>query len=135
MSLAIASFHDTKAMRDFAKTMIWAFPLFFSIIIPWLFNAPWAIWPIGISAYLLTCYFIAPKGIYPLYRIWMGIALVLGWINTRILLAIAFYLLIFPLGLMLRLFKKLQYTQKPRDNSNWIVRDSPIKKERLEEPF
>jgi hypothetical protein len=39
----------------------------------------------------------------PVYSAWMKCARVLGWINTRFLLCVAFYLVITPIGLVLKL--------------------------------
>lgn len=42
----------------------------------------------------------------PLYIGWMRFAFILGWINSRIILCLIFYLIFTPLGLALRLFAK-----------------------------
>ncbi len=44
--------------------------------------------------------------IRPVYLGWMKFAFVLGWINTRILLGLFFYLVVTPIGLGMRLFGK-----------------------------
>ncbi len=46
----------------------------------------------------------APYLLKPIYMIWMGLAFILGWINTRIILAVVFYLIFTPIGLAMRLF-------------------------------
>lgn len=45
----------------------------------------------------------APRALVPLYRPWMRLAEGLGWINTRILLSLIFYLVVTPIGLVMRL--------------------------------
>ena len=40
------------------------------------------------------------------YKLWMKFAAVLGWINTRILLTIIYFLLISPMAVILRIFGK-----------------------------
>lgn len=47
---------------------------------------------------------VAPMALIPLYRVWAKIAMALAWFNTRLLLAIVFYLVLTPLGLSMRLF-------------------------------
>jgi hypothetical protein len=42
----------------------------------------------------------------PLYRTWIKFGDTLGWINSRIILGAVFYLLIMPMGLVLRLLGK-----------------------------
>lgn len=124
-------------LKQFALTMSWAIPCLFMLLLPWIFtkNIPW--WPLVISAILMTLYFIYPKGIKPFYSGWMRIAGVIGWINTRIILAVIFYLFIMPIGLLLRFFGKLQYQPEPRESEDsfWIKRDDKLAKEDLERPF
>ncbi|MFH1191633.1 MAG: SxtJ family membrane protein [Candidatus Omnitrophota bacterium] len=40
-----------------------------------------------------------------IYILWMRLAYILSWINTRILLGIIFYLVFSPVGLFVRLFR------------------------------
>jgi len=46
------------------------------------------------------------KILRPLYKLWMKFALVLGWVNTRLLLIIIFYAVLTPLAFFYRLFGK-----------------------------
>ncbi len=41
----------------------------------------------------------------PLYIIWMKFAFILGWINTRIILLIIFYLLFTPIGIGIKIIR------------------------------
>jgi hypothetical protein len=134
--LVLVSKTDIGALKAFARTMIWAFPLVFMGLLPWFFEQSIHWWPAVISAVLLVLYFVYPTGIYYPYRIWMAIAGVLGWINTRIILAVAFYLLIFPIGLLMRSLGKLQYQTKiEKTDSFWIKREQKLTKDNLKEPF
>ena len=129
--------NDILELKRFGLTMMWVFPLVFMGLLPWLFERgiPW--WPLALTGLLAALYLFYPKGLYYPYRIWMAIALVLGWINTRIILGLAFYGLILPIGLLLRLFGKLQYKNKPTNNHNSFYIQPTDKKtrENLEEPF
>lgn len=128
---------DTLALRAFARTMIWAFPLFFGLILPWLFNFNFQWWPLLVSAVLLIQYGLFPATIYYPYRAWMSVALVLGWINTRIILGFTFFAMILPIGMILRALGKLQYNNSPtsQNKSFYIKRDDSIEKQHLERPF
>ncbi|MDD4979721.1 MAG: SxtJ family membrane protein [Candidatus Omnitrophica bacterium] len=70
------------------------------------------------------------------YIFWMKLAYVLSWINTRLILLIMFYLILTPIGLIMKLFKvDLLYlkTDKKRQ-SYWREREkklfSPLNYER-----
>jgi len=84
------------------------------------------IFVIGISFILLG--FFATKILKPIYIIWMIFATILGWIMTRVILAILFYLIVTPIGLIARLFgvKFLDVSWRNNVNSYWNKRDKII---------
>ena len=49
--------------------------------------------------------FTMPVLLKPIYILWMRLAFILGWINTRLILFIIFYFIFMPIGLGMRLFK------------------------------
>ena len=57
---------------------------------------------------------VYPKALLPLYRPWMKLAEALGWLNTRIILILVFYLIVTPIGLVMRLFRR-----SPLDHAFW----------------
>ena len=59
-----------------------------------------------ISAFFFIMAFLAPLALKPVYIAWMRFAYVLGWVNTRLILAIMFYLIFTPIGLALKLLRK-----------------------------
>ena len=128
---------DHAALKRFALMMMWAFPLFFSVIVPWLFGLRWQWWPLVVSALFGLLYVAAPGLIYYPYRGWMAVAGVIGWINTRLILGFTFYVLILPIGLVLRLFGRLQYFSRPKPgkSSYYVQRSESLQRDRLEHPF
>lgn len=44
-----------------------------------------------------------PEALRPLYVVWMAIGAVLAWVNTRIILGAVFYLVMTPIGLLMKL--------------------------------
>ena len=47
-----------------------------------------------------------PTLIKPIYSIWMLLAIIIGWIMTRIILIIMYYIILTPISLISRLFRK-----------------------------
>jgi len=47
--------------------------------------------------------FVIPVVLKPIYWIWMILAIVLGWIMTRVILSLLFYIVITPIGTLSRL--------------------------------
>ncbi|MBD3289769.1 hypothetical protein GF337_13260 [candidate division KSB1 bacterium] len=58
------------------------------------------------AALLLISAFIIPKLLLPFQKIWMTIAVILGWIMTRIILSVLFYLIVTPISIIAKLFGK-----------------------------
>ena len=129
--------NSTKELRSFALVMMWAIPLLFIVIIPWLFDTAAKYQVLWLSGLLGGLYLVFPKGIYPFYRVWMFIAGILGWINTRLLLGIVFYLLILPIGFVMRTLGKLHYRAKLKEDSStfWIKNTETLDNDYLERPF
>lgn len=77
-----------------------------------------------VSIALVILGLIAPVLLKPLHKIWMAFAIIIGWIMTRIILSILFYLLITPIGLLKRLSDKdmLDLRFDKNKNSYWIPR-------------
>ena len=81
---------------------------------------------IGITLILIG--FFIPKILKPFYIIWMTFATILGWIMTRVILTILFYLIVTPIGLVARMFgvKFLDLSWQSNVNSYWNKRDKSI---------
>lgn len=126
---------SNQALKAFGLLMAWAFPLFIGVIAPWLLGAGLQWWTLWVSAFFISLALLAPHLIYFPYKVWMFIGGIVGFINTRIILGVTFYLLIFPIGLVLRILKKLQYKKKNNSHSNYVKRTDKLTKEQLENPF
>ncbi len=61
----------------------------------------WHWFLVGAGAFLFTGT-IAYRVLRPVYRIWMKFAFLLGWVNAQVLLGIFFYLVLTPVGIVLR---------------------------------
>ena len=49
---------------------------------------------------------LVPSVLRPLQKIWMALSIVLGWVMTRVILVVLFFLVITPIGIMGKLFGK-----------------------------
>ena len=80
---------------------------------------------------LLSSIFFALSGIFfpiiikPLYFIWMVLAILLGFIMTRIILIVLFYLIVFPTGILAKLtgVKLIDSKFRSAKDSYWIKKD------------
>jgi len=94
---------NQRKLREFGVTMAVAFVVI-SIIIALRHRPVWG-YTIIVSALFFLLSFIAPFILKPAYIVWMKLAFLLSWINTRIILLVVFYLIFAPAGIILRLFK------------------------------
>lgn len=86
--------------------------------------APWL--PLllaGIAVLFLLAAAIAPRMLRPVYRIWMRVGEGLAWINTRILLAVVFFLAVTPIGVLMRLLGRSPLDAERKGDSYWIDTD------------
>ena len=128
-----------QELRKFGFIMGAMFALLFGLLFPWIFDKTaenWPIWPFIVLAIFWALALIAPQILKPINEIWLKIGNVLGWINSRIILGIMFFALIFPIGLILKLFGKDSMNRKFNDSIKSYRRNTkPRKKEHLERPF
>jgi hypothetical protein len=61
-------------------------------------------WCLVLAVLLIVPAVTAPTLLWPAHRAWMTLGSVLGWVNTRIILGIVFFVVITPMGLVIRLF-------------------------------
>ena len=96
-----------------------------------LWKNGWAITPavlyvIGVGAGLAVISTILPRLIRPIYRLWMMLAVVLGFVMTRVILSVVFAALVTPIGLVMRLLGKDPLKKKPDSSADtyWIEREA-----------
>ena len=95
-------------------------------------------WLLALAAAFVLAGLFASPVLRPLYVAWMLFAFVLGWINTRILLGVFFYVVMTPVGVVLRLTGKdlLDRRLDRSAKSYWIRRGGePFDRSRYERLF
>ena len=114
---------DKKTLRRFGMTMGIAF-LVISLLI--LAKSKHILWQTSIiSALFFILGLIFPGSLKLVYVLWMRLAFILGWVNTRIILFVLFYLIFTPIGLVIKLTGKdllERKIDKSRD-SYWIKKE------------
>jgi hypothetical protein len=115
------------------RELLWFGPLFalFSGLVGgyarWKFGAPEvAKWIWIISAGVIVLYYLLPPLRKWIFIGWMAAVFPMGWILSHVLLSLVFYLVVFPIGLMMRLFRydALRRRLDPEATSYWIKREA-----------
>ena len=113
------------------QTEVRKFGVLFAVIcslvaayLAWNENRFWVYLAGGAGFFLVTGLF-SHSILRPIYIGWMKFAFVLGWINTRILLGLFFFLILTPIGLVLKLTGKdlLDLKIDRTAPSYWIKRE------------
>jgi hypothetical protein len=65
-------------------------------------------------------------------KLWFKIAEILGWINSRVILTLVFYLFLFPLAVLFRLSQKNPLQLKKTPESLFITRNHQYEAKDLE---
>ena len=108
----------------------------FGLLLPWLFDYQWPVWPWAFSAVLWLWALVAPTSLFTVYKYWMKFGHVAGWINTRIILGIMFFLIFFPAGAMMRVFAKDPMRRKlDCDTRSYRIESAALEKHHVEKPY
>ena len=123
---------NTKQLKYFGLLIGFTFPILVGFILPTLKGEAflfWTLWPSIL--FILTAIFKPKFLLYP-YRIWMKLGFFLGWINSKIILSLVFFLILLPTAFIMKLlnhdplkFKKNKgdtYMEKIEDYSEDLTR-------------
>ncbi len=107
---------DKQGLRKFGFITGAIVVVLFGLLLPWLFGIKWPLWPWYLAGALWALAIVIPVALNPIYHVWMRFGLVLGWINTRIILGIVFYVVFTPFALILKLMGKDPMSRKYIEN-------------------
>ena len=133
---------DKTELRKFGLIFAVFFVLFFGLLIPWIWDKP-LIWQMGspdwvkyVSGTFAGVALVFPAALGPVYKVWMKIGHALGWINTRIILGIIFFILFAPIALMFRIFGRDSMERKLDDSAQSYRKPSHhLARDRMEKPY
>ncbi len=121
-----------KDLRSFGWTVGAALVVFWAIlwkVLPYLLdrggNYPWLAYA-GLALVVLGT--VAPIILKPIYYAWMSLAFVLGFVMTRVILTVFFFVVLTPVGLVFRLIGRDALHRKLDRSAAtyWIPKEYPI---------
>lgn len=112
-----------KDLRKFGIT-IGSVLLLISAILYWNEKGS-ANWFLISGSFLILAALIYPNILKPLNKIWMGLAVLLGFVMTKVILAILFFLVLTPIALIAKISGKkfLDLNMNKAASSYWIKRN------------
>lgn len=123
-------------LREFGLVTGAIFVGLFGLALPWLFAFGYPAWPWWIAVVLGVWALAAPQTLRPVYRVWMRLGMLLGRITTPIVLGILFFLVIAPMGYIMRLAghdPMARQLDKKMESYRVLYKKAP--KKNMEKPF
>jgi Saxitoxin biosynthesis operon protein SxtJ len=101
-------------------------------VLYFIFRKNWLLIPIAVC---LIGFILGPVGDF-IHFTWMQLAKLLGYINSRILLSVIFFVFLTPIALLMRLLGKTQFVKKTGvRQSLFVTRNHLYKSQDLQNPF
>ena len=115
--------NETKQLRSFGLIVGGIFALIGVWPALWR-GQPLRLWSLILGGALIALALVWPRSLAQVYRLWMTVDEVLGWINTRLILGVVFYGIFTPLGLLMRLRGQdpMRHTLAPEVDAYRVVR-------------
>jgi hypothetical protein len=127
---------DRKGLREFGLTTGGIVGVLFGLFFPWILERPIPRWPWVILGVLGLLALAAPTALRPIYTGWMKFGLLMSRITTPIIMGVVFYLVITPMGLVMRLMGKDYMARRLRDGAaSYRIESRTMPPKRLEKPF
>ena len=125
-----------QELRKFGLVSGCIVAVLFGVLLPWIFDFQWPAWPWVLAAVLGLWALAHPGSLIFIYRPWLKFGHIAGWINTRIILGILFYLVFFPAGVIMRLVRNDPMRRKLDKNArSYRIDSAPVSKDHVERPY
>jgi hypothetical protein len=128
--------NDAKELRKFSIILFLAFGIL-GLLVFWRKGEAGLVL-CGIGFALLLCGLIRPKLLSYVYRGWMTLSLILGFLMSHLILLLMYYLVFAPIGIVTRLFGRdiLRRQFDKNRKTYWIKKEQNVLgKERYEKMF
>lgn len=94
---------NKKELRNFGIVVGILFPLLIGFVLPYFVGHQFRYWTLIIGLPLIIIGLISPKNLKIFYQIWIKIGNFLAFINSKIILAIIFILVVQPIALIMKI--------------------------------
>jgi hypothetical protein len=126
----------TQELRKFGLVSGSIVAVLFGLLLPWIFGFQWPRWPWIFAGVLGSWALIHPNSLFLVYKPWLKFGHIAGWINTRIILGILFYLVFLPAGMIMRLLgKDPMFRKLDKSTPSYRITSEPIARDHVERPY
>ena len=92
-----------KQLQEFGLLIGFGFPLLIGWLIPALTAHGFKAWTFWVGFLGLLIGLTYPRLLYYPYKFWIKLGLILGWINSRIILGLVYIIVLLPIAFVMRL--------------------------------
>ncbi|MAR25859.1 MAG: hypothetical protein CMC50_00295 [Flavobacteriaceae bacterium] len=93
-----------KQLREFGLLIGFGFPIIIGWIIPAINGHIFRMWSLLIGFPLLILGLLKPSSLAYPYKVWMAIGLALGWVNSRLILGLVYFIILQPIAIVMKIF-------------------------------
>ncbi len=126
---------EIKYKKSEVRNFTFLFCGFFVAIISYVyFLKDLFLYPLAILLVIFVVGAIFPKLLFPVYFVWISFSVVLGYFVSKIVLSLLFFLLVVPIGIIMRIVKGdwLNFSPDKNKESYWNKHESDTDKDSLE---
>ena len=92
-----------QQLREFGLLIAFGFPLLIGWLIPAVTGHGFRVWTLWIGFPGLIIGLNSPRLLYYPYKFWMKLGVILGWVNSRIILGLVYVGVLLPIAFIMRL--------------------------------
>lgn len=122
--------------REFAGMTAAALVVVFAVVVPLRTggSVPW--WPLASAVAVCLVGLLAPRTLALPCAGWRALAAALGWINQRVVLGVAYFGLVWPVGLAMRILGHNPVTRwLPGGTESYRTVSKPLTPSSMEDPY
>ena len=93
-----------KQLREFGFLIGFGFPIIIGWIMPAISGHFFRSWSLLVGFPILILGIIKPSLLSIPYKFWMKLGHILGWINSKIVLGLVYFIILLPIALIMKIF-------------------------------
>ena len=125
-----------KELRQFGVISAVIVTLLFGTLIPWLRGHQPPGWPFILAGVFLVTGLALPSLLGPVLRVWLKFGHVMGYINTKLILTLVFFLIFTPCAMIMKVIgRDILHRKLDKNLESYKIPSHPIKIDNMEKPF